>query len=84
MCIFIKSFFLFFRFQDKTPYSIMFGPDKCGTSGKVHLIFRYKNPINGSVHVRICPVLLNENIELCLHIMLLKNFTLTLKNGFFK
>ncbi|CAO4370452.1 unnamed protein product [Caenorhabditis nigoni] len=36
-------------FQDKTPYTIMFGPDKCGASGQVHLIFRYKNPVNGTV-----------------------------------
>lgn len=36
-------------FQDKTPYTIMFGPDKCGITGRVHLIFRYKNPKNGSV-----------------------------------
>ncbi|VDL66685.1 unnamed protein product [Nippostrongylus brasiliensis] len=35
--------------QDKTPYTIMFGPDKCGATGKVHLIFRYKNPKNGSI-----------------------------------
>ncbi|KIH65401.1 calreticulin family protein [Ancylostoma duodenale] len=34
--------------QDKTPYTIMFGPDKCGANGKVHLIFRYTNPKNGS------------------------------------
>ncbi|CAB3401507.1 unnamed protein product [Caenorhabditis bovis] len=35
--------------QDKTPYTIMFGPDKCGSTGKVHLIFRYNNPKNGSI-----------------------------------
>ncbi|EFP09315.1 CRE-CNX-1 protein [Caenorhabditis remanei] len=37
------------NFQDKTPYTIMFGPDKCGASAQVHLIFRYKNPINGTI-----------------------------------
>lgn len=37
------------NFQDKTAYTIMFGPDKCGATGKVHLIFRYKNPINGTI-----------------------------------
>ncbi|CAI5446671.1 unnamed protein product [Caenorhabditis angaria] len=36
-------------FQDQTPYTIMFGPDKCGSNGKVHLIFRYRNPKNGSI-----------------------------------
>ncbi|PIO76432.1 calreticulin family protein [Teladorsagia circumcincta] len=35
--------------QDKTPYTIMFGPDKCGPTGKVHLIFRYKNPKNNTI-----------------------------------
>uniref|UniRef100_A0A8R1HVW8 Calnexin n=1 Tax=Caenorhabditis japonica TaxID=281687 RepID=A0A8R1HVW8_CAEJA len=34
------------NFQDKTPYTIMFGPDKCGATGRVHLIFRYRNPFN--------------------------------------
>ncbi|XP_076319560.1 calnexin-like isoform X1 [Tachypleus tridentatus] len=36
------------RFHDKTPYSVMFGPDKCGTDEKLHFIFRHKNPKNGS------------------------------------
>ena len=29
------------QFTDKTPYSIMFGPDKCGSDAKLHFIFRY-------------------------------------------
>lgn len=37
------------EFSDKTPYSIMFGPDKCGATNKIHLIFRYKNPKTGEV-----------------------------------
>jgi len=37
------------KFQDKTPYSIMFGPDKCGMSSKVHLIIRFENPTTGEV-----------------------------------
>ncbi|OXA53227.1 calnexin [Folsomia candida] len=35
-------------FNDKTPYTIMFGPDKCGSDMKIHFIFRHKNPINGT------------------------------------
>ncbi|CDS41129.1 calnexin [Echinococcus multilocularis] len=31
-------------FHDKTPYTIMFGPDKCGMDSKLHFIFRHKNP----------------------------------------
>ncbi|EOR01850.1 Calnexin-like protein [Wallemia ichthyophaga EXF-994] len=30
-----------------TPYSIMFGPDKCGFTNKVHFIFTHLNPITG-------------------------------------
>ena len=31
-----------------TPYVIMFGPDKCGDTNKVHFIFRHKNPVSGA------------------------------------
>jgi calnexin len=31
---------------DKTPYTIMFGPDVCGGNNKVHFIFRHQNPIS--------------------------------------
>ncbi|KAF9353980.1 hypothetical protein BGX26_008258 [Mortierella sp. AD094] len=37
----------FKEFSNETPYAIMFGPDKCGTTDKVHFIFRHKNPITG-------------------------------------
>jgi calnexin len=36
------------NFQDldaDSPYSIMFGPDKCGPSAKVHFIVQYMNPV---------------------------------------
>jgi len=32
------------KFNDKTPYTIMFGPDKCGMDHKLHFIFQHKNP----------------------------------------
>jgi len=32
------------QFNDQTPYTIMFGPDKCGSNNKVHFIFRHKSP----------------------------------------
>lgn len=31
-------------FDNSSPYSIMFGPDKCGLTNKVHFIFCHKNP----------------------------------------
>nr|CAG4644111.1 EOG090X09BQ [Lepidurus arcticus] len=37
------------QFHDKTPYTIMFGPDKCGNDQKLHFIFRHKNPKNGTI-----------------------------------
>ncbi|KAI5478490.1 calnexin [Pseudohyphozyma bogoriensis] len=37
------------EFSDQTPYTIMFGPDRCGATSKVHFIFRHKNPLTGEV-----------------------------------
>ncbi|XP_065159798.1 calnexin isoform X2 [Atheta coriaria] len=42
------------QFHDKTPYTIMFGPDKCGTDHKLHFIFRHKNPKNGTIEEKHC------------------------------
>lgn len=42
------------KFNDKTPYTIMFGPDKCGNDVKLHFIFRHRNPINGSITEKHC------------------------------
>ncbi|KZC08876.1 Calnexin [Dufourea novaeangliae] len=41
-------------FHDKTPYTIMFGPDKCGNEHQLHFIFRHKNPLNGSIEEKHC------------------------------
>ncbi|CAI0547985.1 unnamed protein product [Linum tenue] len=35
------------EFDNESPYSIMFGPDKCGGTNKVHFIFKHKNPKSG-------------------------------------
>jgi len=42
------------QLTDKTPYTIMFGPDKCGSDSKFHFIFRHKNPITGEVEEKHC------------------------------
>ena len=42
------------QFHDKTPYTIMFGPDKCGNDHKLHFIFRHVNPKNGSIEEKHC------------------------------
>lgn len=35
------------EFSNASPYVIMFGPDRCGSTNKVHFIFRHKNPKTG-------------------------------------
>lgn len=32
------------EFSNESPYWIMFGPDKCGATNKVHFILKHKNP----------------------------------------
>lgn len=39
----------FAKFHDKTPYTIMFGPDRCGTEEKLHFILRHVHPITDAV-----------------------------------
>ncbi|KAJ1962422.1 hypothetical protein GGI12_002661 [Dipsacomyces acuminosporus] len=35
------------EFSNESPYTLMFGPDKCGES-KLHLIYRHLNPLSGN------------------------------------
>ncbi len=42
------------HFNDKTPYTIMFGPDKCGSDAKLHFIFRHTNPKNQTIEEKHC------------------------------
>jgi len=35
------------KFDNSVPYTVMFGPDKCGSLNKIHFIIRHKNPITG-------------------------------------
>jgi len=53
-------------FHDKTPYTIMFGPDKCGVTNKVHFIFRHKNPKTGVVeekHLKNPPSIKSDKLS---------------------
>jgi len=36
------------EFDNETPYLIMFGPDKCGSTDKVHFILKHQHPKTGS------------------------------------
>ncbi|KAJ3197041.1 hypothetical protein HK101_006504 [Irineochytrium annulatum] len=46
------------NFNDKTPYTIMFGPDRCGSTNKVHFIFRHLSPLGDweEKHVNSPPI----------------------------
>lgn len=47
------------EFSGDTPYQVMFGPDRCGSTNKVHFIIRRKNPISGEYeekHLASTPV----------------------------
>ncbi|KAI9828683.1 MAG: hypothetical protein M1832_001786 [Thelocarpon impressellum] len=47
------------QFSNASPYVIMFGPDKCGVTNKVHFIFRHKNPKTGEYeekHLKSTPM----------------------------
>jgi calnexin len=52
-------------FDDKAPYTIMFGPDKCGRTNKVHFIFRHKNPKTGEIeekHLKNAPEIKSDSL----------------------
>ena len=52
--------------SNETKYSIMFGPDKCGSTNKVHFIFRHKNPITGVIeekHMKDAPSIKTDKIN---------------------
>ncbi|KAI6241588.1 Calreticulin family protein [Aphelenchoides fujianensis] len=42
-------------FTDKTEFSIMFGPDKCGATSKIHFIVKLRNPKNGTISEHHAP-----------------------------
>ena len=63
------------EFSDKTPYTIMFGPDKCGSTNKVHFIFRHKNPITGEYeekHLMAPPVARTATKESVLYTLIIR------------
>jgi calnexin len=53
------------EFSNASPYVIMFGPDKCGSTNKVHFIFRHKNPKTGEYeekHLKSPPMARNVKL----------------------
>lgn len=53
------------QLDNEAPYSIMFGPDKCGSTNKVHFIFRHKHPKTGLYvehHLKHPPSIINDKL----------------------
>lgn len=53
-------------FDSESPYSIMFGPDKCGATNKVHFILKHKNPKTGEFvehHVKFPPSVPSDKLS---------------------
>ncbi|MCO5549187.1 hypothetical protein L7F22_002653 [Adiantum nelumboides] len=54
------------QLDNEAPYSIMFGPDKCGSTNKVHFIFQHKHPKTGAFvehHLKFPPSLINDKLS---------------------
>lgn len=53
-------------FDNESPYSIMFGPDKCGSTNKVHFILKHKNPKTGEYvehHLKFPPSVPSDKLS---------------------
>lgn len=51
---------------DNTPYTVMFGPDKCGSTNKVHLILRHENQKTKKIeekHLRFPPSVVDDAVS---------------------
>eukprot|EP00178_Gracilaria_changii_P014145 TRINITY_DN40146_c0_g1_i1.p1 TRINITY_DN40146_c0_g1~~TRINITY_DN40146_c0_g1_i1.p1 ORF type:complete len:635 (+),score=140.81 TRINITY_DN40146_c0_g1_i1:415-2319(+) len=70
------------QFDGSTKYSVMFGPDKCGATDKVHFIFQSLNPVTKKMvehHLRSPPSVANT-YDRKTHLYTLA----VMKNGSFK
>ncbi|KAK3183292.1 hypothetical protein Dsin_030578 [Dipteronia sinensis] len=53
------------EFDNDSPYTIMFGPDKCGATNKVHFILKHKNPKSGEYiehHLKFPPTVPSDKL----------------------
>ena len=52
--------------KEDTPYTVMFGPDKCGSTDKVHLIIRHAHPVTGEIeekHLNSPPMVKDDKVS---------------------
>ncbi|KAF3059829.1 Calnexin like protein [Daldinia childiae] len=72
------------EFSNTTPYVIMFGPDKCGATNKVHFIFNHKNPKTGEYeekHMSAAPPATIQKTTELYTLVVRPNNTFTVKRG---
>merc|ERR1711871_1669323 len=53
------------QMEEKSSYTVMFGPDKCGSTNKIHLILRFKNAKTGEYkehHLKNPPQMKNDDL----------------------
>eukprot|EP00941_MAST-03F_sp_MAST-3F-sp1_P006225 g6225.t1 len=62
-------------FNSETDYVIMFGPDKCGSNNKVHLILKFRNPVSGEIeekHAKGTPEMIVDDDQTHLYTLVLR------------
>ncbi|KAI0025356.1 Calreticulin family-domain-containing protein [Xylariomycetidae sp. FL0641] len=72
------------EFSNSSPYVIMFGPDKCGTTNKVHFIFNHKNPKTGEYeekHLQAAPQATISKVSELYTLIVQPNNTFTIQKG---
>ncbi|XXG99074.1 hypothetical protein Hte_005408 [Hypoxylon texense] len=72
------------EFSNATPYVVMFGPDKCGATNKIHFIFNHKNPKTGEYeekHLSAAPTASIQKTTELYTLIVQPNNTFTIKRG---
>ncbi|KAI1770912.1 calreticulin precursor [Hypoxylon cercidicola] len=72
------------EFSNATPYVVMFGPDKCGATNKIHFIFNHKNPKTGEYeekHLSAAPQATIQKTTELYTLIVQPNNTFTIKRG---
>ncbi|KAI0172334.1 calreticulin precursor [Hypoxylon sp. FL1284] len=72
------------EFSNATPYVIMFGPDKCGATNKIHFIFNHKNPKTGEYeekHLSAAPPATIQKTSELYTLIIQPNNTFSVKRG---
>jgi len=69
------------QFSNSVPYTIMFGPDKCGSTNKIHFIVRHKNPVSGDIeekHLKNAPAMRSDTLTHLYALLIRKDNTFSI------